>query len=126
MVAIAVVIYLFAQPPWNAMRIIGLCLMVPSFVLLTLARVQLGNAFSITAQAKGLVTQGLYSRIRNPIYVFSALGIAGLFLYLNRPVLLFLLLLLVPLQVFRARREGRVLEARFGEEYRRYKAGTWF
>lgn len=126
MVAIAAVIYLFAHPPWNAMRIAGLCLMVPNFVLLTVARVQLGNSFSIMPQAKGLVTRGLYSRIRNPIYVFSSLGIAGLFLYLNMPELLLLLLVLVPVQIFRAQREARVLEERFGEEYRRYKAATWF
>lgn len=126
MVAIAAVIYLFAHPPWNAMRIAGLCLLVPNFVLLTVARVQLGNSFSITPQAKGLVTRGLYSRIRNPIYVFSSLGIAGLFLYLNMPELLLLLLVVAPVQILRAQREARVLEERFGEEYRQYRAATWF
>ena len=33
---------------------------------------------------------------------------------------------LVPLQVYRARKEDAVLAAAFGEEYERYKAGTWF
>jgi protein-S-isoprenylcysteine O-methyltransferase Ste14 len=38
-------------------------------------------------------------------------------------------LLLVPvliLQIIRARAESRVLEEHFGDEYRRYRASTWF
>jgi protein-S-isoprenylcysteine O-methyltransferase Ste14 len=34
--------------------------------------------------------------------------------------------LLVPVQIVRARKEEKVLTAAFGEEYTRYKAGTWF
>jgi protein-S-isoprenylcysteine O-methyltransferase Ste14 len=30
------------------------------------------------------------------------------------------------LQTYRARQEGKVLEARFGDEYRQYKSRTWF
>jgi protein-S-isoprenylcysteine O-methyltransferase Ste14 len=35
-------------------------------------------------------------------------------------------LIVIPLQIWRARKESAVLEASFGEEYRRYRAGTWF
>lgn len=108
------------------LRIIGLITAIVNFTILTIARLQLGNSFSLTPQARQLVTRGLYSRIRNPIYVFSAIGIAGLFLYLDRPYLLLILLIVIPLQLYRARAEARVLELRFGDEYRRYKAATWF
>jgi len=37
-----------------------------------------------------------------------------------------LLALLVPAQIFRAHQEGKVLEARFGDAYRKYKEQTWF
>ncbi len=74
----------------------------------------------------GRVALSVRSTIRNPIYVFFDLAIAGLVLYVNKPRLLLLLLILVPLQIFRARQESRVLEEKFGEEYRRYKAATWF
>jgi protein-S-isoprenylcysteine O-methyltransferase Ste14 len=37
-----------------------------------------------------------------------------------------LLCVLVPLQIFRARKEEQVLHEAFGEEYARYKAATWF
>jgi protein-S-isoprenylcysteine O-methyltransferase Ste14 len=35
-------------------------------------------------------------------------------------------LVIVPLQVVRARREERVVAEAFGEEYERYKNKTWF
>ena len=126
MVAIAAIMIVGARPPWTPMRLGGDVIAVFGFALLTVARVQLGNAFSVTPQATFLVTHGLYSRIRHPVYVFSAIGIAGFFLYLDMPQLLVLLVLLIPLQVVRARREERVLEERFGEEYRSYKRNTWF
>jgi protein-S-isoprenylcysteine O-methyltransferase Ste14 len=125
-VVIPGLIYEFARPPWTALRIAGLVIALISFALLTLARLQLGNAFSITPQATKLVTAGIYSRIRNPIYVFSAVGIAGLLLFIEQPYYLLLFVIVIPLQIFRARREARVLEERFGEEYRKYRAGTWF
>jgi len=115
-----------ARPPWPPLRIAGAVIAVIGLALLTLARIQLGNAFSITPQATMLVTHGLYSKIRNPVYVFGAVGIAGFLLYLQRPWLLLLLVVLIPMQIARARAESRVLEARFGEEYRRWRQQTWF
>lgn len=124
-VGIAFLIYEFAHPPWSAMRICGLVILVPAVALITVARFQLGNSFSLAPQAKKLITHGIYSRIRNPIYVFGSFVIAGLFLFLERPLLLLLIVPVVILQVTRARAESRVLEERFGDEYRRYKASTW-
>jgi protein-S-isoprenylcysteine O-methyltransferase Ste14 len=65
------------------MRIAGLAIMLVAFPLLTVARVQLGDAFSVTPQARQLVTHGLYSRIRNPVYVFGLLGLFGVVLYVD-------------------------------------------
>jgi protein-S-isoprenylcysteine O-methyltransferase Ste14 len=31
-----------------------------------------------------------------------------------------------PIQVLRARKESKVLEEKFGDEYRQYKRSTWF
>jgi protein-S-isoprenylcysteine O-methyltransferase Ste14 len=94
--------------------------------VLTVARLQLGNSFSLLPKASELVTRGIYSRIRNPVYVFSAILIAGVFLYVNRPQYFWLFLILIPVQILRARAEGKVLEERFGEAYTQYKARTWF
>jgi protein-S-isoprenylcysteine O-methyltransferase Ste14 len=129
LVPLVVVLFLILKPPqvpWTGLRIVGLIALVSGFAALTVARVQLGNSFSIRPEAHELVTRGIYSKIRNPIYVFSAIAIAGLLLYLNRPDFLWIFLILIPLQIVRARRESRVLEQRFGEAYRQYKAKTWF
>ncbi len=116
----------FRHGTFNAARAVGLCIAVPSVVLLFIARWQLGNSFSVTPQAKELVTGGLYSKIRNPIYVFSALSLLGLVIATQYRYAPLLLLILVPLQIVRAHQEGRVLEARFGDEYRKYRQRTWF
>jgi protein-S-isoprenylcysteine O-methyltransferase Ste14 len=112
--------------PWTPMRIAGLALGIPSFFLWVLARKQLGDSFSIRAEARALVTHGLYSRIRNPIYVFGSLVICSMILYSNQPVFFLIFLILIPLQIVRARKESSVLEEKFGEEYCNYKKRTWF
>jgi len=94
--------------------------------LVSTARFQLGKTCSITPQAKKLVTHGLYSKIRNPIYLFGTIAIAGVFLILQIPPLWMLLGALAVLQVLRADKEARVLEAKFGEQYRAYRRQTWF
>jgi protein-S-isoprenylcysteine O-methyltransferase Ste14 len=92
--------------PWTAMRVAGVVLMVPAFALWGIAHVQLGDSFSVRAKARQLVTRGLYSRFRNPIYVFGGIGIAGFVLAIERP-------------------EARVREEKFGDEYREYARHTW-
>ena len=128
LVGIALII-LFSQfwgPPWTVVRIIGLAIAISSFLLFALARIQLGKAFSVQAKATTLVTTGIYSRIRNPIYIFGGLMIAGFILWVNQPWLLLLLAVLSPIQVFRIRREERVLTEKFGSAYLDYKRKTWF
>jgi protein-S-isoprenylcysteine O-methyltransferase Ste14 len=125
-VGIAVIVYEFAHPPWTPLRIAGLVLMTVGLILLTISRIQLGNSFSLTPQAKKLVTHGVYSRIRNPIYFFGTFVFTGLFLFLEMPWLLLVIVPVLILQITRARAEARVLEEAFGDEYRRYRTSTWF
>jgi protein-S-isoprenylcysteine O-methyltransferase Ste14 len=124
--ALSYLVWRYPPPAWTPTHIAGLSLLVVGFVLWTVARFQLGKSLAVTAQAKQLVTRGLYSRIRNPIYICGSCVIAGLILALGRPVWLLIFLIVIPLQVWRAKVEARVLEAKFGDEYRRYRAGTWF
>jgi protein-S-isoprenylcysteine O-methyltransferase Ste14 len=112
--------------PWNAARYIGVVLAITGIVLLFVARFQLGRSFSVTAQSHKLVTHGLYSRIRNPIYVFSSTMVVGILLVLQRPFLFVLFAVLMVVQTWRARNEASVLEAKFGAEYREYRSKTWF
>jgi len=128
MVAAAITIATWQYRPavWTPMAIAGLLLGVTGLVLWTIARFQLGSSFAVTAQARHLVTHGLYSRFRNPIYVFGSFVIAGGILFVQRPILLLIFLVIIPIQVWRAGKESKVLEEKFGDEYRRYRAQTWF
>jgi len=112
--------------PWNAQRVVGSVLLAAGLLLVFVARFQLGRSFSVTAQARKLVTHGLYSRIRNPIYVFGTLAIIGLCLILQKPGIWLLVVFVVAMQTVRARKEARILEAKFGDEYRAYRSRTWF
>ena len=113
-------------PPWTTLRVAGLCILILSFLLFTIARLQLGQAFSVQAKASTLVTAGIYSRIRNPIYFFGALMVAGAIIWANMPWLLLFFLVLIPLQIHRSRKEEAVLLDKFGTAYLDYKRKTWF
>lgn len=121
-------VLLIAAPAvhWTPVKIFGAAVAAVGWVLLVVARVQLGASFSVRAKARKLVTTGIYAKVRNPIYVFSAMFLAGLVVVSGLWILLLPLALVVPLQMRRARNEERVLAEAFGEEYERYKAGTWF
>jgi len=106
--------------------IVGAILAAGSAALLVLARVQLGKSFSVTPQAKGLVTHGLYSRIRNPMYVFLDLALLGVALATGSWYPLLPLIILVPLQVRNSRREAGLLREKFGAAYAEYRRSTWF
>lgn len=73
------------RAPLAAHQIIGVVVAIPAFCLWVLARVQLRTSFAVSAQAKELVTHGLYSKIQNPVYVFGAILIAGLIVYVDQP-----------------------------------------
>jgi protein-S-isoprenylcysteine O-methyltransferase Ste14 len=111
------------EGPWTLMRALGLLLILVGLSLLTLARVQIERQ---SRNQSGLFTRGVYSRVRHPIYFFSFVAFAGLFLYLNEPRGIPFLLLIQLAQLYRARREEQELEALHGDEYRRYKQQTWF
>jgi protein-S-isoprenylcysteine O-methyltransferase Ste14 len=125
-VLVLLVLLTFWPGPWNPQRVVGSALLAAGMAFVFTARLQLGQSFSVIPRAKKLVTHGLYSKIRNPIYVFGTIAIAGMFLILQVPRLWVLLVVLVLIQVFRARKEAHVLEAKFGQEYRTYRDQTWF
>jgi protein-S-isoprenylcysteine O-methyltransferase Ste14 len=114
------------EQPWTLLRIGGAVLAIAGFSMLVTARKQLGKSFAVKPQAKELVTFGLYSRIRNPIYVFADVMIFGLILVLHLNWLYALYPLLVAMHVFRAHREAKVLHLKFGQTYLDYCNQTWF
>jgi protein-S-isoprenylcysteine O-methyltransferase Ste14 len=104
---------------------IGLAISLPGFALWLLARHQFGESFAVRAEAKKLVTHGLYAKIRNPIYFFAFFAFAGEFVALGAYGAIPVLLIFQAGQFMRIKREEQVLEAAFGDEYRAYKSKTW-
>src|SRR3990170_7776994 len=79
------------------------------------------QVYSAKLLKKGVVSRGLYARIRHPQYL--GLGIAGLGLLLYWPRFIIMILYLTMLFVYYllARNEEWRMEKRFGDSYRRYK-----
>jgi len=119
-------IFVSGPGPRDLTRCIGLALSLVGLAGVILARYTLGRSFSVRAKATELVTTGIYSRIRNPIYVFGLIFMAGLILIIRNAVLGLVLVLIIRIQIIRARREAHVLEAKFGEAYCQYRDRTWF
>jgi protein-S-isoprenylcysteine O-methyltransferase Ste14 len=112
--------------PHDGTRWIGLGVSLLGLAGIIVARYTLGESFSIRAKATKLVTTGIYSRMRNPIYVFWGILMVGLILMVRSSLLGLVVIILIPMQIIRARREARVLEAKFGDAYRQYRDHTWF
>ena len=72
------------------------------------------------------MTHGVYSKIRNPVYVFGTALVTGFVLLMHRRVLWVMVPIMIVMQTLRAQREARVLEAAFGDAYREYRRKTWF
>ena len=102
------------------------CLSLVFAVMWFIARWQLGKAFSVTAQARQLVTRGLYSKIRHPIYLFGTLAFLFIVLALQGWPALVIWVVVILIQITRVRREEQVMAETFGAEYTAYRSSTWF
>lgn len=119
-------VIVFWRGVWNTERWIALSIGVPAAIFLLVSRFQLGRSFAVTPQARELVTTGLYSKIRNPMYVFSTLVVLSFVLTIQKAYLFVLPVILVVAQSIRSRQEAKVLEEKFGDVYLEYRKKTWF
>jgi len=119
----------FSVPLEQSLRIAATAVLVPLGLMIVLSA---SNRFS---QAKtevkpwkttsAIVRKGIYRSTRNPMYLGMALIYLGLALgFASLGALILLPLLLVVIQTQVIAKEERYLEAKFGEEYRDYKASV--
>jgi len=90
------------------------------------ARRQLGASFSVRPEARHLVTTGIYSKIRHPVYVFGTPAVVGALVALLGWGAVIIAVIVVPVEVLRAHREEAVLVETFGAQYIAYRERTWF
>ncbi len=112
--------------PFGTRIVIGIVLAGVGLALAVTARqtfVRAGTNVEPWKPALQLVTGGVFAWLRNPMYVGVTLLLIGLALALASDWMLGLTLLACLILHFGVvRREERYLEAKFGEDYRAYKA----
>ena len=123
---LAFLAFIMFRARWGMRTWIGVAVTATGFVLWIIARLQLGDAFSLKAKAEILVTTGLYSKFRHPIYLFGFVAYCGVMLIWGRWIPFLCLLLIYSVEVARVRKEERILAQTFGQEYCRYRENTWF
>jgi protein-S-isoprenylcysteine O-methyltransferase Ste14 len=113
---------LYGAARWLAAGVAVACLAV---TVKCWARMGKDWRMAVTAEKEGvLITDGMFSRMRHPIYAFSiALMLATMVIVPTVPMLAFGVVH-VGLMIVKAHNEERHLLARHGEAYARYLAGT--
>ena len=77
-------------------------------------------------EAKALITTGLYSKIQHPMYLTLDLFLLAIIILIGWPILLVIWGFIIIIQNIQAEREEKVLEAAFGDNYKKYVARIWF
>lgn len=109
----------------NYLQLLGLFILLPSLLIWLIARIQLGIYCTLFPVANKLITNGIYSKFRHPIYIFGIFIIIGYCLLLDNKIWLLYLLIIIPLQYYRAYRESNYLSLKFGETYQKYVNHVW-
>jgi len=108
-------------------RIIGVVSVSVGLVIFALAFFNFGDSWRMGIDRKGagtLVTKGIFSITRNPIYVFFVLWFIGVFLINGTVTFLVFALLTIAVLHWQILREEKFLIEHYGEPYERYRKKT--
>lgn len=103
--------------------IMAALIMLTGSVLTASSLVSLGRSFSITPEARALVTSGLYSYVRHPMYLGEMVGSLGMVLQALSPFTMLVFLIFCLMQIRRMDYEEVVLQQVF-PDYRTYRLRT--
>ncbi len=116
----------FGQLAWAdhfVLKAIGMTILVIAFGLIVVAQSQMGRAWRIGVDAEAipdLVTSGLFSRSRNPIFLGMRASVFGLFLVHPTGVSLAFWVLTEALIALQVRLEEAYLKGALGQAYKDY------
>jgi protein-S-isoprenylcysteine O-methyltransferase Ste14 len=91
----------------------SLILLLAGQFVCAVALTQLGRSFSVMPEARLLVTSGIYSRIRHPLYFAEAVAALGVLLQYRTVGAALLVAAQFAVKLWRMREEEKVLEAEF-------------
>ncbi|MCH7850176.1 MAG: isoprenylcysteine carboxylmethyltransferase family protein [Nanoarchaeota archaeon] len=109
---------------------IGITLIIFGYLIWILGLITLKDAFQIRADAKILIENGIYSKIKHPIYLGGFIIDLGLIIFTYHTFLFWYLIGYTIIgnliQLFRIKNEEKILLDKFGKKYIMYKKNTWF
>lgn len=120
---VCVVIYFFTQPIAQSGSFLRLLIDIIGFGLVVTGAVGriYTTAFLGGHKNKNLITEGPFSKVRNPLYVFSIIGVAGIAFLTARPLIIIIApALTIWIYHYLVKREEGFLLNEFGEPYQNY------
>lgn len=107
--------------------IIALILIHLSLLWISVAQYQMSNSWRVGIDENNkteLITKGLFSHSRNPIFLGMIISVAGIFFILPNALTFFLMLTTYIVIQIQIRLEEEFLEKQHGEQYLIYKKTT--
>jgi len=115
--------FLPQQPIGLSLSLVSLLLMLAGAAFSVYSISHLGRSFSVMAEARQLVSDGPYARIRHPLYLGEAVSFLGLTLQHASPLAFAIFAVQIAFQLVRMKNEEAVLTGLF-PEYRAYTLRT--
>jgi protein-S-isoprenylcysteine O-methyltransferase Ste14 len=115
--------------PIDVLKPLGFALFVLGMMLFTLAVATLKEAFlgNIEPVTETLVTTGPYKYVRHPVYLGMVISVLGLALGMKSLWgLICVIVIFVPLGIYRAKLEEMALVEAFGDQWDDYVRQTYF
>lgn len=111
----------------DAVVVAGLVTGLSGIIIWITSMLHLGKSFAVLPGSNQLVKQGIYSKLRHPIYLGINMTFIGMTLCVGSIWgMAYIFAIIFPLNFIRARLEDRTLEAQFGDSYNEWKKTTWF
>ena len=106
---------------------IGFIICAIGMIFIIAGIVTLGEYFTTSIIPKGLVTTGIYSKIRHPMFIGAILVYIGIEVIFQSIIgFLFVIFVLIPFFIYSAIEEEKMLSEKFKEKYTVYKKKTLF
>ena len=109
------------------LRIIGFIICAIGVIFIIAGIITLGEYFTTSIIPKGLVTTGIYSKIRHPMFTGAILVYIGIVVIFQSIIgFLLVIFILIPFFIYSAIEEEKILSKKFKDKYIAYKKKTLF